>query len=942
MNAPPEQSAPLSSTSLKSGLALASLVLGIFAVCLSFLLLGVLLGVIGLILGVVHLQRKRGSNAMAWWGLGLSLLGLLASLGFGVLYFHVFKRIKAVTESATETLTEWEGVAAPDFTFVSLDGKKTALRELKGKRVVLDFWATWCAPCRKEIPHFIRLVSNTSSNDLIVIGISSEDEETLRPFVKQQGMNYPVASMDKLPEPYHSIQSIPTTFFIDRQGVIQNILVGYQDFAVLKRHASEKDFEGPAKPQPVPVSARNGSVRQLLEAALIRKKSSPTFPERLLAFNRRTLTEAYQQVGLRDPKWDALVIQYLDNYTQVFSESRTAPSAESLRAAGKEITGLGCKDPLVLYCYGVAQASCNDAAGAEESLSAAAEGLLKSKYPAIRQRYAATRMAYLVRNHGFKRQAEYETWRTQVITLMAKSLQDGSYRDGEQRIFIMQFDPDWDELFLDKREDVYQAIKAVKGIDPWILKIVEGDYWMAQAWKARGSGWAKTVTDEGWKGFYDGLAKARASLTSAWKMLPDYPEAAAKMIRVAMGEGDQQKETPQVWFGRAIQAQADYLAAYNRYEYQLLPRWGGSHEAMLNFGSECLATKRFDTAIPYRYYVIVGKVVNDLDSPGTALWEDPAVFTNLQVMCEGYINSDNPPQRKSGYQSLYAAICWRTGHYDVARRILDELGDKAESHIFMRDFKTPFDAARSEIYALTSPFAYDLKAAQTLAASNFHIKAIDGYQDVMAQANADSNVIAYASQKIEALRLTVKTAQGDWIPLAIPGDLKGWSVRAGAWKVEDDGAVVGESTRDGLLLVCDQLFDPNMEIKGELEFVQAPYKFKFNGAIAVGASDRKPNDLYSCLLYQAEREASAGPGFRSSDRVTKPASVEGKNAFLMRSRDGRLTLIVNGATVFENAIMIRYDADSQQRVAVGGYYWYPGATVRFKNLQIRSLKDGTR
>ena len=346
--------------------------------------------------------------------------------------------------------------------------------------------------------------------------------------------------------------------------------------------------------------ARSESVQSLLEAALTGEKASPTFSERLLAFNRRTLTEAYKQVGLRDPKWDDLVIRYLDHCAQAFTEPHEAPPAESIRAVGKEIIALGCNDPLVLYCYGVAQASCNDAAGAEASLSAAAEGLLKSTYPAIRQRYAATRMAYLVRNYGFKRQSEYEAWRAQVITLLVKSLQDDSYREGEQRIFMMQFDPDWNDLFLDKREDVYQAIKLAKGIEPWILKVVEGDYWIAQAWKARGSGWAKTVTDEGWKGFYAGLTKARVSLTAAWKMHPDYPEAAAEMIRVMMGEIGRQKETPQDWFGRAIQAQADYLPAYRHYAVPIAATlgWITRSHAQLWFGMFGHQTIRYCNSIP--------------------------------------------------------------------------------------------------------------------------------------------------------------------------------------------------------------------------------------------------------------------------------------------------------------------------------------------------------
>lgn len=241
------------------GLAIASLVLGILAFLSSFLVVGALLGLLGLILGTVHVMRRQGRNAMAWTGVVLSVLSLVIGAGFGVIYFKAVNspEFKEAFEAAMKgaapgmnDFEDWKGVAAPDFSVTTLDGKTIQLSELKGKRVIVDFWATWCPPCVKEIPHFIKLSSETPADQLVIVGISSEDEDTLKPFVKKKGINYPIASADDLAAPYSDVSSIPTTFFIDRKGIIQDVLVGYHDFENLKEHALAEDFAGEPKPAP--------------------------------------------------------------------------------------------------------------------------------------------------------------------------------------------------------------------------------------------------------------------------------------------------------------------------------------------------------------------------------------------------------------------------------------------------------------------------------------------------------------------------------------------------------------------------------------------------------------------------------------------------------------------------------------------------------------------
>jgi thiol-disulfide isomerase/thioredoxin len=121
------------------------------------------------------------------------------------------------------------GQKAPHFTLKTSDGKVVDLAKLKGKVVLVNFWATWCGPCRAEIPDFIEAYKANKGKGLEIVGIALDEDgwDKVLPFQSKNQMNYPVVlGSPELAQQYGGIEAIPTSFFIDKKGIIIDHVVG--------------------------------------------------------------------------------------------------------------------------------------------------------------------------------------------------------------------------------------------------------------------------------------------------------------------------------------------------------------------------------------------------------------------------------------------------------------------------------------------------------------------------------------------------------------------------------------------------------------------------------------------------------------------------------------------------------------------------------------------
>ena len=132
--------------------------------------------------------------------------------------------------------------AAPQFSFSSLEGKTVALKDLTNKVVVVDFWATWCGPCREEIPHLNKLYSELKGRGFEIVGISMDTDGTdgVKEFAKEFRIEYPIVmGSEKDAESFGGILGLPTTFIIDRKGNIVKKYIGLPPASDLERIIKE-------------------------------------------------------------------------------------------------------------------------------------------------------------------------------------------------------------------------------------------------------------------------------------------------------------------------------------------------------------------------------------------------------------------------------------------------------------------------------------------------------------------------------------------------------------------------------------------------------------------------------------------------------------------------------------------------------------------------------
>lgn len=163
--------------------------------------------------------RPQGRNPMA--------LVVVAVVAAGMLYFGFHTARRSGTDHAPGVLGY--GTPAPNFTLQTLDGKDVSLADFRGKAVLVNFWATWCGPCKIETPWLVELQNQYGSQGLQVVGVAMDDsgKDEIAKFAKDMGVNYPVLiGKESVGDAYGGVPALPESFFVGRDGKIVDRILG--------------------------------------------------------------------------------------------------------------------------------------------------------------------------------------------------------------------------------------------------------------------------------------------------------------------------------------------------------------------------------------------------------------------------------------------------------------------------------------------------------------------------------------------------------------------------------------------------------------------------------------------------------------------------------------------------------------------------------------------
>lgn len=491
------------------------------------------------------------------------------------------------------------------------------------------------------------------------------------------------------------------------------------------------------------------------------------------------------------------------------------------------------------------------------------------------------------------------------------------------------------DLF-EARADRVLEIAESHNLPLWYLELLRGRHHINLAWKVRGTGFANTVTETGWTGFREHLQIAREHLEESWRLAPQYPFAAKAMITVSMGSSPDAATEMRQWLDRSIAAQADHWPAYEAYLWGIRPRWHGSHEEMLAFADECLATGRFDTNVPIYYLSTVRKISAD---EGRGIYRRPDIYEGMRRSLDGYLDAKPSPAEEHYRRTTLAVLAYRAGRFDD----LLEQWTRLKGEPNRRELNSwEIDRHDLNFRGVVGEGSELLRDALAAAEAGDFTRAIDEMERAATEPGLTPDQSKALASRLALLRIEDRYEKGEWIDL-FHEDRSLWRVVEGRFEFRPDGSMA--VTSDTLRYAVDHPLPlgEHFEVEFELE-TKGPMLNESGPGILLS---EKPFESINWITYYVNRRGGdyrefviAHHRYSAYHRSKAPKKDRMKLRLVCHDTDWKA--YADGKEVHPGTIKMRRDfMGPKTRLALGGWTTKPIASHSqvFHGVRVRKIEN---
>ena len=668
--------------------------------------------------------------------------------------------------------------------------------------------------------------------------------------------------------------------------------------------------------------------------------TSQAFDERYDALLRDQIIGAYERVGSHNRRWDAAVNRLFEEMYRRWSDHPQARDYATLQTMAADVVNrLRCDDALAIYIMANVLDNQRRIDAAMPWLERAAAALGESGYSKKFEALAWRRIADNYRRMDRARDASnaYEKSRAAWI---GYGLEAG-VRDDPRIYWRIVYGDFMVGAPAEQSVLLHEEAVANGRLDAWVVKMMEMASHSRRAWEARGNGDARTVTDRGWILFERHQEIAAGLAVEAHEMRPDFPEAAAELIGIARAGYAPDGTDERYWFDRAVAAEFDNDTAYGSMLNSLMPRWEGSFEEMLAFGTECMETGRYDTDVPYVFFRALKSIVVDTDT-FEPLIQIEAIDDGLVRMLMGYLDEGGHGSRY--YDCLLAAVHYAAGRYFESQQVLftvayQELEPRAFSDLGLEMHTTlMLVAGLSEDNGETAQLLDDLME------DGFYERVIAICEELAEPHafNPGLPLFKYYTHRAWVAEKMIELDEGRVADITPGPLLRGWLIRGGSWGVDEATSVLTglstgiTNTPRGMMLACDIPIDDEYEISGRLEITSGMYREEFHAGVLVDIG--LGHVAHGALVYPLDGVAQA---YRAdlglSPQRSRYQPRQGGDELRVRVSGRKLTAWVNGEMVIKEEPLPNLPGEKSW-FGLGGVIGSPNTYIRFREMRMKLVE----